>query len=233
MNKLRFTASIVAAALLLTLVGCAKFPSTPGTTGKQLVLTLKVRGRISPTDQTHYFIAIDNDGNPNTGPLAAIFPPYGGNGWVTSNDAVNSIGLTSFLQYDASNPGGYIRGIRPGQFFLVTTFPLPPIRSEILDGGSTLRVVIDFSQIATVAIPAADIKQLDINFITTNMLTVSDQPIFGRIWDGLGPSGQNYVTVDTTQDRIYSGDNADGPAVTDPDLEIVYWSIETQTVSSR
>lgn len=225
--------------ILFTLTGCAKFPSGPVTTGKQLVLTLKVRGRINPHDslnpsiQRHYFIAIDNDGDPNTGPWAAIYPPYGGNGWVTSQNAERSIGLTSFIQYDSFNTEGYIYGILPGTYFLNVSAPRPPIRAELLEGGSTLRVTIDLSQIATTAIPADDIKQLDINFITTNALPLGGQIVPNRIWDGLGPSGQNYVTVDTTNDRLYYGYNSDGPAVTDPDLEIVYWSIEVQTVSSR
>lgn len=203
------------------------------------MLTLKVRGRINPIDpaapsiQRHYFIAIDNDNNPNTGPWAAVFPPYGGNGWVTSQDAEHSIGLTSFVQYDATNTEGYLYGILPGSFFLNVTSPEVPIRAELLEGGSTLRVVVDFSQIATTAIPATEIKQLDVNFITTNALPLTGEFVPGRIWDGLGPSGQNYVNVDTTNDRLYYGYNADGPAVTDPDLDIVYWSVEVQTVSSR
>ncbi len=94
-------------------------------------------------------------------------------------------------------------------------------------------MIIDLSQVATTAIPVDDIKQLDINFITTNALPVSGEFVTGRIWDGLGPSGQNYVNVDTTNDRLYYGYNSDGPAVSDPDLDIVYWSIEVQTVSSR
>lgn len=239
MKRLRAITLLIAAAFLSTLMGCAKFPTTAPTTGKQLVITLRVKGRINPVDEAdpsirrHYFIAIDNDNNQNTGPWAAVFPPYGGNGWVTSANAVQSVGLTSFLQYDAENPGGYIYNVLPGSYFLNTSAVQPPIRSEILDSGSTLRVIIDFSQIATTAIPAADIQELDINFITTNMLTVSDQIIPDRQWDALGPSGQNYVTVDTRTDRTYSGENLDGPTVTDPDLQIDYWSIEVQTVSSR
>lgn len=208
-------------------------------TGKQLVLTLKVRGKINPVDATdpsirrHYFIAIDNDNDPNTGPWAAVFPPYGGNGWVTSQDANHSVGLTSYVQYDPTNPEGYLYGVLPGSFFLNVTPPQTPIRAELLEGGSTLRVVVDFSQIATTAIPADQIKQLDINFITTNSMPVTGDFVAGRIWDGLGPSGKNYVTVDTTNDRLYYDYNSDGPAVTDPDLDIVYWSVEVQTVSSR
>jgi len=239
MSNTRITALIIGLAILSTLTGCAKFPTGPTTTGKQLVLTLKVRGKINPTDsadssiQRHYFIAIDNDGDPNTGPWAAVFPPYGGNGWVTSQDAQHSIGLTSFVQYDSSNTEGYIYGVLPGSFFLNVSSPRPPIRAELLEGGSTLRVIVDFSQIATTAIPFDKIKQLDINFITTNALPVTGEYVPGRIWDGLGPSGQNYVRVDTTTDRLYYDYNADGPGVSDPDLDIAYWSVEVQTVGNR
>lgn len=238
MNMFRIITSIIAVVFAFTLTGCAKFPNTPPTTGKQLVITLRVRGTINPLDQVtglsrHYFIAIDNDGDPNTGPYAAIFPPYGGNGWVTSDNAVASIGLTSYIQYDPANPGGYIYGIIPGSFFLNTTSPQPPIRTEYLEGGSAIRFIVDFSQIATDAIPADQIQQLDINFITTNTLVVSNDPVPGREWDALGPSGQDYVTIDTQSDRLYFGENEDGHVVIDPDLDIIYWSIEVQTVSSR
>ena len=239
MVKTRTTALIIGLAILSTLTGCAKFPAGPTTSGKQLVLTLKVRGRINPTDSAdpsvrrHYFIAIDNDGNHNTGPWAAVYPPYGGNGWVTSQDAQHSIGLTSFVQYDSSNTEGYIYGVLPGSYFLNVSSPQPPIRAELLEGGSTLRVIVDLSQVATTAIPVENIKQLDINFITTNALPLSGEFVAGRIWDGLGPSGQNYVNVDTTTNRLYYDYNADGPPVSDPDLDIVYWSVEVQSVSSQ
>jgi len=239
-TKLLVTTKLITAAvaILSTLTGCAKFPATPGTSDKQLVITLRVRGKINPIDSAdpsvrrYYFIAIDNDNNPNTGPWAAVFPPYGGNGWVTSANATESVGLTSFVRYDADNPNAYIYGVLPGSYFLNTTSPQPPIKYELLDGGSTLRVYIDFSQIATSTIPADKIEQLDINFITTNYVVPSDFPILGREWDALGPSGQNYVTIDTRNQRLYFGDNADGPVVSDPDLDITYWSIEVQAVSS-
>ena len=225
---------LVSLAILFTLAGCAKFPSTAPTTGKQLVLTLKVRGRINVSDPNyHYFIAIDNDGDPNTGPWAAVVPPYGGNGWVTSQDAAHSKGLTSFIRYDAANTEGYLYGVLPGSYFLNVSSPQPPIRAELLDGGATLRIIVDFSQVATTSIPVAKLEQLDVNFITTNSLPVNGDYVAGRIWDGLGPSGQNYVNVDTTTDRLYYGYNADGPGVSDPDLDITYWSVEVQTVQNR
>lgn len=231
---------MIGAALLTTLTGCARFPDTAPTTGKQLVVTLRVQGRISPIDEVnpslrrHYFIAIDNDNDPNTGPWAVAYPPYGGNGWVTSRDAARSIGVTSFVQFDAANPSGYLYGFIPNSNFLLTTAPQPPLRYELLDGGSTLRFTIDFSQIATAAIPADQITQLDINFITTNELAVNPNELYpNRQFDGLGPTGQDYVTVDTTLDRLYSDTDDDARVVTDPDLDIVYWSVQVQTVSSR
>lgn len=239
MSILRIIAYIVCLAVLSTLMGCAKFPTTAPITGKQLVLTMRVRGKINPIDDAdpsvrrHYFVAIDNENDPNVGPWAVLYPPWA-NGWATSADAVHSTGLTSYVQYDATNPQGYIYGVLPGSFFLNTTSPQPPIRTELLDGGSTVRFTVDFGQIGTTNIPSDQIRQLNINFITTNALPVNPTDlVFGRQWDGLGPSGQDYVNVDTTQDRVYSGDNASGPPVADPDLDIIYWSVEVQTVSSR
>ncbi len=240
MYRRRLTALIWCAAVLTTLSGCARFPSTPPTTGKEIVLTLRVQGRISPIDQLdpslnrHYFIAIDNDNDVNTGPWAVAFPPYGGNGWVTSRDATRSIGVTHFIEYDAANPSGYLYGFVPNSNFLLTTAPQPPVRYEILDGGSTLRFTIDISQLATASVPVDQIRYLDINFITTNQLAVNPNELYpNRQFDGLGPTGQDYVTVDTTLDRLYSGTDEDASPVTDPDMDITYWSIQVQTFSSR
>jgi hypothetical protein len=242
MNKFRTVILIINAIIILyTLAGCAKYPTTPVTTGRQLVITLKVRSQISTTDSVypglvhHYFVAIDNDNDPSTGPLAAFYSPYGGTGWVTSQDAANSVGLTSFIQYDASNPIGYIYGVLPGSYFLNRTSPQPLVNVELLD-SSTIRFTVDFSQIGTTAIPAEVITQLDINFITTNALpTSAGQVINGREIDGLGPAGQDYITISTTTDQTYSGDDTDSSNLipSDPDLDIVSWQVEVQTVSSR
>jgi len=240
MFKRQATALIACAAAVAALCGCAKYPSTPATAGKQIVLTMRVQGRISPIDQAdpsllrHYFIAIDNDNDPNTGPWAVAYPPYGGNGWVTSRDAQRSIGVTHFVQYDPANPSGYIYGFIPNSFFLLTTPPQPPMRYELLDGGSTLRFTIDLAQIATASITADKITELDVNFITTNELAVNPNQLYpNRQFDGLGPTGQDYVTIDTTTDRLYSGNDDDSITVTDADIDISYWSIQVQTVSSR
>ncbi|MCX6346096.1 MAG: hypothetical protein NT018_13665 [Armatimonadetes bacterium] len=241
MNIYRTTILLIATAIIFTLIGCAKFPTTPTTTGKQLVLTLKVRGQIAPQDQfdpkiaRHYFIAIDNDANPNTGPLMALYPEYSGTVWVTSQDAQHSIGLTSFIQYDAANPQGNLYGVLPGSYFLNLTSPQPLIIYELLDGGSAIRFIIDFSQIATAAIPADQIRQLNINFITTNAFPDLNELVVPRQIDGLGPSGQDFVNVDTTIDRVYTDTDIDAPnlMLSDPDLDIESWTIEVQTVSSR
>ena len=229
---------IILAAVITTLAGCSKFPNKAVTTGKQLVITMTVRGRINPLDELdpsvrrHYFVAIDVDNNSDIGPWAAAYPPYGGNGWVTSSDAENSRGLTSYIQYDAANPDGYIYGVLPGSYFLNTSAPQPVIRSEILDNGATIRFVVDFSQIATSSISADQISQININLITTNILAVGGQFVEGRQWDGLGPSGQDYVTIDASKDRVYRDDDYDSNSVPDADLDIVSWTVEVQTVSS-
>lgn len=225
---------------LALLTGCARYPDQLPTTGKQLVVTLKVRGRITPLDSVdpsvrrHYFIVIDNDGDQYTGPWALTGPPYGGNGWLTSRDPSTSVGATSYLQYDLANPSGYLYSILPGSNFLNTSSPQLPIRTELLDGGSTIRFTIDFGQIATEDIPADEIRQLDINFITTNVLAVNPYGTYpGREWDALGPSGQDYVSIDTTSDRTYYEDDVQSHLVTDPDLAIVAWSVQVQTFASR
>jgi len=243
MNRLYTTTLILSFIIISTLTGCAKFPAGPTVSGKQLVLTLKVKGRISPIDEVdptkrrYYFIAIDNDPDTNIGPLAVAGRPWG-NGWVTSKDAVNSRGVTSFLEYDAANPSGNIYSFDPTSSFTRTTSIQIPLRYELLDGGSTLRFTIDFAQITTDTISVDQITNLNINFITTDKLPLDTEGlVVNRQVDGLGPTGQDYVNVDTRQDRTYSGPDVDSGTppfvITDPDLNIDYWSIQVQTVSSR
>lgn len=226
-------------ALIVSLeLGCAKSPDTAPTTGRQLVLTMTVRGQINPIDnltgkQRYYFFAIDNDNDPGTYPEAWTDPGRGGNGWVTSDRAAESIGLTSYVQYDATSPDGLVMHVLPGSNFLNTASPQLPMRVELLDGGSTLSVTLDFSQIATEAIPADEIAQLNINFITTDSLSRGGDP--NRQTDGLGPTGRDAVSISTITDGLRPPiyDEMDTPPVTDPDLDIVRATIEIQTVSSH
>lgn len=225
--------------VIIALSGCARYPSTPIASGKQIVITMRMAGRISSSDaedpsiKRYYFIAIDNDADQNTGPWSVIAPPFGGNGWVTSADAAHSIGLTSYFVLDPDDPSGSVYGVLPGSYFLNTTAPRPPIRFEIIESGATMRVTIDMNQLATSNIPVGNINQLNINLITTNQLAVNPSYTYpGRQWDSLGAGGQEYVNVDTSQTRIWSDDDEQGD-VNDPDLDIVHWTIEVQNVSSR
>lgn len=216
------------------LAGCAKNPSSGVVSGKQLVITLKVAGRISPIDpadpgiKRYYFVAIDNDNDQNTGPWAVVGPPYGGNGWVTSSDPVNSIGLTSYFVISPEDQSGSVYGILPGSYFLGTTAPRPPIRYEIIDSSTAMRITIDLGQVETAAIPAANINQLNFNFITTNQLAVNPSYTYPyREWDSLGIGGQDYISIDTNQSTTWSGDDEQGD-VSDPDMDIIHWSVEIQ-----
>ena len=239
---------LIAVTVLSTLAGCAKFPSTLPTSGKQLVITLKMRGTIDPVNDDagpgdlpdrYYFVAIDNDNDDSTGPWAVMAPPYGGEGWVTSSRAQDSVGMTSFIRYDRTNRYAdppnclCLWRVLPGTFFLNAVGPNPPIETSVIDNRRTLRIVIDFSQIATDAIPADQITNLDINLITTNYLSTSGYPDFAREWDGLGQTGRDYVHVKTTNDNYYTDVDEDGYFVADAHLDIESWSIQVQTVGSR
>ncbi len=238
MNILRNTLYAVFALVIAVTSGCARYPDSAPTTGKQLVLTMTVRGRINPIDsltgkQRYYFFAIDNDDDALTYPQAWTDPTKGGNGWVTSDRADESIGLTSYVQYDATSPDGLVMAVLPGSNFLNSGSPQLPLRVELLDGGSTLSITLDFGQIATESIPADEIRQLNINFITTDSLSRSGDPT--RQTDGLGPTGREAVSITTLTDGLRPPiyDEGDIPPVTDPDLDIVRATVEVRTVSSR
>lgn len=220
--------------LAMALSGCAKNPESGVVSGKLLVATLRVAGRISPIDtadpsvRRYYFVAIDVDNDQNTGPWAVVGPPYGGNGWVTSADPVNNVGLTSYFVMSPEDPNGNVYGILPGSYFLGTTAPRPPIRCEIIESGAAMQVIIDLGQLATPTTSAENIRQLNINFITTNQLAVNPSYQYPyREWDSLGIGGQDYISIDTDQSTTWSGEDERGD-VSDPDLDIINWSVEIQ-----
>ncbi len=232
-----FSRILLCTLIILLLAGCAKYPDTaapvPAGADKLLVVTFRMRGVVEPTDPAdpavarYYFVAIDNDGDDQTGPIAVYGPPYGGNGWVTSDRANESLGMTSFIRYDAANPQGNVYEVLPGTQLTGFSAPSPVLRYEILEGGRTLRFTIDFSQIATTAIPAANIDELDINIITTNELPTGGAISLSRETDGIGPTGSDFVTVNTElTNQLYYDNDTDAIAVTDENLDIEYWSIE-------
>jgi hypothetical protein len=215
---------IAASFLLVTLAlaGCARFPEVPvQPSGRQLVITMTVAGRINPS--YFYFVAFNTGPDTTRGPLPVVGPPWG-NGWGTGT-------ITHFVRYAE---GGYrVFRIVPGtnNLGIIDTGSPPITYVEPGPGGNSLRFTIDLSQITTPGVPVDEIQNLTVNFITTDV--VPQDPNFPgpKYYDGLG-EGNDFLSISTAGNRLYS--NSDFPIeppgdVPIADLDIIDWSIEVQT----
>ena len=97
-------------------------------------------------------------------------------------------------------------------------------------------VTVDLESLTTAEIPLDKLQNLDVNVITTDKL-VQDPNYSGiKAVDGLGPSGNDYLTIPLVNNRTFT--NADLPEGSrevagdmqhpDPDLDIVDWKIEVR-----
>lgn len=207
--------------------GCARFPANMGTQPKRTItFDITVVGRIDPT--RYYFIAIDNDQNPLTGPLPAVARPWG-NGWGTG-------AITHYVEFNASQPGSFgVYRVIPGTDLQAAQYIGVPFEASITN-NSTLHVTLDVDTLATDLVPAANLQSLDVNFVTTDQV-VHDPNFPGpKSWDALGVSGNNYVSIPIVNNRVFSnGDAALGTQeqagdmqVPDTNLDLVDWRIEAR-----
>ena len=217
--------------------GCAKSPEHKEETGSQIIVEFKVKGKINITDRDeknllrNYFIAINCDNSDGSyGPLPVVYKAPGaygwGNGWGTSDKATQSKGITSFLEYNIDNSEGNIYKIIPGTQLRQYSSPIIPTSCSLTDDGKGIRTVFDFSDLETESISADNIKKLQINFITNNLIisnTTENTP--GRRYDALGPKGSDFIDIETDRSYTYTGTDDEGD-VADEDLDIIKWSVQ-------
>jgi hypothetical protein len=221
---MRFIAIIVVFAATLAIGGCAKAPSGGPGAARRLVITMQVAGVINPND--FYYVAIDNDGNPNDGPQAVV--SVGANGWGTGS-------ITHYVQFSPNLPqGGYGLFRLPDVNVNSNVYLGPPV-NFVTPGpsGNTLRFTIDLDSLALPPQTSGnDIQTLEINFITTDHLLIDPNGPTVKQWDALGNHSSNsYLRLNVTPGRIVSNDTdpiePEGD-VANPDLDIVNWSVEVQ-----
>ena len=84
-------------SILLLVCGCARSPSSapPVTAEKELLFDITVAGNYN--NNYYYFIALDADGDPLTGPLPVVAGPYWGNGWGTGSFGFYAEQLGGFM----------------------------------------------------------------------------------------------------------------------------------------
>ena len=221
-----FPAAAASIAVLIVLAaGCARFPTgAVPVTGKRLIITMTVAGEIDPNN--FYYVAFDTSGMPAPGPLPVVAKPWG-NGWGTGN-------ITHYVLYNASQPqnGYWVYRITPGTDLKgsesvgapVSVVPPPP-------GSNKLQFTIDLGQLATPTMSADKIDLVNINFITTNVVPLDPYAPVDKYYDGLGPSGNDFITISVKTNQTYSNSQSNieqqGDVIS-PNLDIVDWSIEVQ-----
>jgi hypothetical protein len=218
--------SAMAALMLIFAAGCARFPVNPvPITGRQLIITVTVAGEINPN--YYYYVAFDTSGAMTPGPLPVVAIPWG-NGWGTGN-------ISNYVIFHTGQPfGGYAlyRFTNPELLFpqLVgngspVSWVTPP------PGANTLQFTIDLGQLATAALPADQIDQININFITTDVVPLDPNAPVRKLYDGLGVRGNEFITIQTATSQVYNNSqtNLEFPGdVVLPDLDIIDWSVEVQ-----
>ena len=229
---------------LLLFTGCAMSPDEKEKTGSQLIVTFYVKGKININERDehnllrNYFIAINCDNSDGTyGPLPVVYKSSGaygwGNGWGTSSQATSSLGITSFLEYNQANSQGNFYEIIPETQLRQYSQPITPTSCELTDDGKGIRAIFDYSLIESSFVSAENIKKLQINIITNNLIisnTTESTP--GRRFDALGTStSEGFVDVIANRSYTYSGSDEEGD-VDDEDLDITKWTIQIDHIDS-
>ena len=259
MMYIKFVLRIMFFVLPVLLAGCANAPAV-SSSGVRLIVTVRFNGPVN--SNYYYFFVIRNaaDSSGQNGPIPVVHVPYGGNGFATGLHG-SAGSFTDFVEYGLQQmsvtSSGYtlyhvLHGMNgdPGQnAFLVRGQPvstLPPA------GGNILQFALDLTQIAP------DISQgdpdpnngllpryLQVNMITTTSVpvsTASDDPY--KVTDAFGDqstefsgSFNTYLTIDTSQKRLYQSSDATGipenandtfntDGKYDPAVDMTYWSIQ-------
>ena len=198
------------------LAGCARYPSTPvgPAPTRQLMVEIRVAGVINPN--YYYFLAMDPDDAPEDGPVPIVSGPEWGNGW----------GVISGTGQPPPNYARYHANIyRQFRYIGYEQDQGPCFQGWISADGKSLHITIDLDLVTVVA------NYLDINFINTDSLVPPppDQGLF-KIYDALGPTGNDFITIPINVNGIYTNSQAairelEGDCEL-PDIDIIDWTIE-------
>jgi hypothetical protein len=207
----------------LAATGCARYPAEIiGQQYNLLIMDLTVSGDINPN--YYYYWAIDTAAG-DTGPLPVIQGPFFGNGWGTG-------AITHYVEF-TNNQFRVFRfepGTEPQENKVIELGP-PYDSARQADG---LRVELDLDTLkANPADPPP--RSVHLNFITVNVLVLAgDLPTADRAYDGLGPTGNNYLrSVSLQEERVIAntqgGFSYEAPNDTDaPDIDLTDWRVEVR-----
>jgi hypothetical protein len=213
--------SIASAGLLLLLLveGCARMPSTqtnPGAPTRQLIVHFTLAAPVDPS--LYYFIAIDTDGNTNTGPVPIVANP---------SAPIPPTGVPLIIS-DSTLPPQFYLQYHQGAFFQYKElrFIGPPYYGAISQDGRTIGVIIDLDQVTTT------LSNIELNIITADRLLPPESQFIELNYDGLGPRGNSYVIIPIDVSGVYDNAGSITPETAGDTsiaaLDITDWSVEVR-----
>lgn len=228
--------TLMALCLVIVLFGCAKFPSvSTNNFTKRLVFSMRVDTRLRTGLEEGgnglpyvYIVALRLSTDPSptdSGPIPVVVP--GGNGFVAG------IATHYVLWNPLASPAFQIWKFNDATLNESSFIGVPLNYQPVQVGDNVLQFEIDLSQL----IPIADvptIQSVQVNFLTMNNTNTSGG---GRLWDALGDGGDvtqinSYFTIQPNAAITYTnastGSLEPQGDVTDPELDIVDWSIEVR-----
>ncbi len=209
-------------ALLVGIGGCAKFPEQPPApvSRDRLVITLTYAAPINPA--FFYYIAIDDDGDPLTGPLPALTRPWG-NGWGVPLDERLGSRIHFFVEIFRQS----------AQVFRIDAFE-PPFTVQLLgpplDFASPqptqIRVTLDLRQLFPDQLP----ERLELNFISVDELKTNPYDNTPRTgFDALGLTGNEFISIPIQSTQTFrngQGAVSEGSGDAREDgLDLVDWEV--------
>lgn len=223
--------ALLCAALLAT--GCARTPTgAVRAPARQIVLEVTVAGRIQPNLQ--YYLALDLDADPNTGPLPVIGPPWG-NGWGTGS-------ITHYVVIRGGQ--ALVFRVRPNTNLLETEPLGRPFDFRPPTPAAPGRIVVTLD-LDTLVTPATELPTFTYNVIATDLTPLDPQFPGPKLVDGFGRSGNQFVTLSALQNRTFANGDLSPPLETPddairapdltpanaPDLDIADWRVEIRRQS--
>lgn len=236
-------AGVFILALVLSLAGCARYPSTSVTniTPAQTIFSeVTVAGNINPA--YYYFFAIDTSGNSSEGPVPVTLGTGFGNGWGTLSN-VSASANPQQPPFFVEVHNGTAEQFRVDPTTGIANSLGAPYRWQVLAADNTqalagpnLTVEVD----ASLLMPTGKTLPsfVNVNWITVQQIAQQPQNISAQtVYDGFtgtsSNSGNGFFQVPLGASNVWiSGVNSvppqqvNSPASSLPDINLVNWRIE-------
>jgi hypothetical protein len=218
-------------SVVLVLSGCANTPAgVSRVPPRQLVLQLTVAGRIQPNLQ--YYFAMDFEPDQNRGPLPVVGPPWG-NGWGTG-------AITHYVVLRGNQ--AQVFRIVPNSNLLQTESLGRPFDFRPASPSLPGRVLVTLDT-DTLVPSNSTLVTFNYNIIATDISPLDPQFPGPKLVDAFGATGNQFVTIPISQNRVFANTDLDPPierqgdvfqaptmtpATGAGDLDIVDWSVEVR-----